>query len=203
MNAELAPASRTAPVGEDLAYSFRPSLLGAGWAFRLTESGIEWVAGAKSGRIPYGKVRRIRMTYRPMSMQSHRFTTEVWAEGGQKLHIVSTSWKSMVEQSRQDRPYTAFVGELHRRIAEAGATVRYEKGSNPFRYWPGLIAFTGLSLGLAALIVRALQQGAMGGAAFVAAFLLLFLWQGGNFFRRNRPGSYSPEALPADLMPRA
>jgi hypothetical protein len=27
-------------------------------------------------------------------------------------------------------------------------------------------------------------------------------WQGGNFFRRNRPGFYSPEALPAELLPK-
>jgi hypothetical protein len=189
------------PAPEDVAYSYRPALLGAAWTFRLTEGGIEWTAGAKSGRMPYGKVRRIRMTYRPMSMQSHRFTTEIWAQDGQRLHIVSTSWKSMVEQERLDRPYVAFVGELHRRVAEAAPAVRCEKGSNPYRYWPGLIAFAGLSFGVAALVVRALQEAAIGGAVFVAAFLLLFLWQGGNFFRRNRPGLYSPAAPPPELMP--
>ena len=52
------------------------------------------------------------------------------------------------------------------------------------------------------LIVRALQSDAKGGAAFIAGFLVLFLWQGGNFFRRNRPGLYRPEALPAELMPK-
>jgi len=42
---------------------------------------------------------------------------------------------------------------------------------------------------------------AVAGAA-VGGFLVLFLWQGGNFFRRNRPGLYRPEALPAELMPK-
>ena len=79
---------------------------------------------------------------------------------------------------------------------------RFEQGSNPLLYWPGLVAFVGVSLGLAWLIVRALQSDARGGAVFVGAFLLLFLWQGGNFFRRNRPGHYRPEALPAELMPK-
>jgi hypothetical protein len=31
---------------------------------------------------------------------------------------------------------------------------------------------------------------------------VLFLWQSGNFFRRNRPGLYRPEALPAELLPK-
>ena len=60
----------------------------------------------------------------------------------------------------------------------------------------------GVSLGLALLVVRALQANAKGGAVFIGGFLALFLWRGGNFFRRNRPGRYSPEALPADLLPK-
>ena len=40
------------------------------------------------------------------------------------------------------------------------------------------------------------------GAAFIGAFLLLFLWQGGNFFRRNKPGVYRAEAPPPELMPK-
>ena len=81
--------------GEGAVYRYRPSLLGAAWEFKLGEHGIDWAAGARSGHVPFAKVRRLRMSYRPMSMQSHRFTTELWAEDGTKLQIVSTSWKSM------------------------------------------------------------------------------------------------------------
>jgi hypothetical protein len=49
--------------------------------------------------------------------------------------------------------------------------------------------------------VRGLQSGTIAGAAFVAAFLALFLWQGGNFLRFNRPGVYQPDDLPRDLVP--
>jgi hypothetical protein len=80
--------------------------------------------------------------------------------------------------------------------------VRFEQGSHPLLYWPGLIVFAGVSLALAWLAVRALQADARAGAAFVAGFLALFLWQGGNFFRRNRPGLYRPDAIPAALMPK-
>ena len=192
-----------AEVGEGaIAYSYRPSLLGAAWEFKLAGDGLDWAAGRKAGHIPFRNLRCLRMSYRPASMQSHRFMTELWAEGAPKLEIVSSSWKSMVEQERLDRPYTAFVGELHRRIALADVPARFEQGSNPILYWPGLAAFVGVALGLALLVVRALQAEAKGGATFVAFFLVLFLWQGGNFFRRNRPGLYRPDALPAELMPK-
>jgi len=183
-------------------YSYRPSLLGAPWAFTCDARGIEWTAGAKSGRVPYAKVRRLRMSYRPMSMQSHRFATEVRADDGTTLTIVSTSWKSMVEQERQDRPYSEFIRELHRRVAAAATPVDCEKGKTPWLYWPGLVIFVCVSLGLAVLTVRALQAHTLAGTAFIGGFLVLFLWQGGNFFRRNRPGRYRPEAPPEDLLPR-
>jgi len=65
------------------------------------------------------------------------------------------------------------------------------------------VLFAAASLAIAALGVRALQQQAWSGAAFVAAFLALFLWQAGGFFRRNRPRLYRADAVPADIMPRA
>jgi hypothetical protein len=61
--------------------------------------------------------------------------------------------------------------------------------------------FVAGSLGLAALTLHALQTGAWAGAAFVGGFLALFLWQSGSYFRRNRPGSYRPDALPEALVP--
>jgi hypothetical protein len=36
----------------------------------------------------------------------------------------------------------------------------------------------------------------------VTAFLGLFLWQAGNFFRRNRPGPFRPDAIPDSVLPR-
>jgi len=184
-----------------ISYAYRPALLGAPWEFKLAGDSIDWAAGSKSGHVSFRNIRQVRISYRPSSMQSHRFMTELWADGAPKLEILSSSWKSMVEQERLDKPYAEFVAELHRRLARAAPPARYEQGSHPLMYWPGLVAFVGVSLGLAFLIVRALQVGTKGGAAFIGAFLALFLWQGGNFFRRNRPGLYRPDALPADLMP--
>jgi hypothetical protein len=189
--------------GEVISYAYRPSLLGAPWEFQLTGDGIEWSVGRRSGRVAFRDVRRLRMSFRPGNMQSQRFLTEVWAEGAPKLAIVSSSWKSMVEQERLDKPYSAFIAELHRRIARAGTPVQFECGSNSLLYWPGLAVFAAMAIALAVLVVRALQADSKGGAAMIVAFLLLVLWQAGNFFRRNRPGSYRPDALPPEVMPKA
>jgi len=187
---------------EAVAYTFRPSLRGGPREFKLASAAIEWVAGGRSGSVAFCDIRRLRMSYKPASMQSQRFVTEIWADGTAKLMIISTSWKGMFEQERQDKSYAAFIAELHRRIARTGAPVRCEQGGHPLLYWPGLVAFAGVALASAVLIVRAVQIGALGGAAFIGAFLALFLWQGGNFVLRNWPGVYRPDTPPAQLMPK-
>jgi hypothetical protein len=73
---------------------------------------------------------------------------------------------------------------------------------HPLIYWPGITLFVAAAIGFAALAVRSLQYGAAFAALMILAFLLLFLWQAGNIFYRNRPASYRPDALPPALLPR-
>jgi len=193
------PADATAVVS----YSYKPSLIGAPFEVRLAPDALIWQAGGRAGRIPYGEVRRLRLSFRPVTMQSERYLTEIWPVYGPKIVIASSSWKSMIEQEQRNAPYAAFVAELHRRLAATGSPARLEAGSPPLLYWPAVTLFVGVSLGLAALIVRALQVQAYSGAAFVAAFLGLFLWKAGTFFRRNRPAVYAPDNPPRELIPTA
>lgn len=186
---------------ERTSYAYKPSLVGTGWHFTLTDDGILWSAGPRSGHVPYANVQRMRMAYKPVGMQSHRFITEVWASGTPKLTVISTSWKSLVEMERQDEKYSAFVEELHRRVAAAGVTPRCEQGNHPVLYWPAFAVATVITLGLAFLVVRALQAGSTAGALFIVAFIALFLWRGGKFLRINRPALYRIEAPPRELLP--
>jgi len=141
------------------------------------------------------------MSFRPTSMQPQRFVVELWGEGAPKLQVASCTWKSITEQERLDQSYSAFVQDLHSRISNAGGSARFLQGRSPLIYWPSLAVFVLVALGLAALFVRALRADTLSGAALVAAFLALFVWQGGNFIRRNRPRAYEADALPKDVMP--
>jgi hypothetical protein len=188
--------------GDELNYSFRPSVLGAPRSFRLSADALAWDIGRRSGRVALDRVRRVRMSFRPATLQNHRFVTEIWSSDGPRLDIVSSSWKSMVEQVKLDRDYRVFITELHRRLAAMGTTARFDTGTNPLTYWAGLAVFVATGLALAIIITRAVQGRAIGAAILVGAFLAAFLWQAGNFFRRNRPGRYRPDALPAELLPK-
>ena len=185
----------------DPTYAYKPSLFGAPWQFRLAADALEWEAGSRQERVDYRNIRRLRLSYRPTSMQTHRFLTEVWPAVGGKLQIASSSWRSMVEADRHDAAYSAFLRELHRRIVAVRPDAMFEAGSPPLIYWPGLALFFGLGLALVILAIRALQVGQWAGAALIAGFFALFLWQIGTFFRRNRPRRYTGANLPSDLLP--
>jgi len=183
------------------AYSYKPSLFGTPWQFRLAADALEWQAGMRAGRFPYADIRRVRLSFRPVNMQTYRFLAEIWPLQGPKVTIASSSWRSMIEQSRQDAAYSTFVTELHRRIAAARGTAAFDSGSPALLYWPGLAIFAAVSLALAALTVKALRVASWAAAALVGGLLGLFLWQAGTFFKRNRPGRYRPDALPRALLP--
>jgi hypothetical protein len=203
----VAPATpdTDALAADDFVYAYRGSLMGAPFEFRLTPAGLAWQKGRFTGETPYGQIRRLRLSFRPVTMQSQRFLAEVWpaAGTGPKLQIASTSVRGLVEQERQDAAYRAFILELHRRMAAAGAQTSLERGTLPVLYWPGLIVFFAAALGLAALAVHAAVSGTWSAVAIVVAFFVLLLWHMGPFFRRNRPGTYRPDAVPDEVLPRA
>jgi hypothetical protein len=182
-------------------YAFKPSLVGPPAEFVLGDNEVEWRRGNRSVRVAYRDVRHVRLLFRPVTMQHFRFIAEVRSGAGVKLTIASTSWRSMVEQERLDGPYKAFLAEPHRRIAASGASVIYRSGAPAFLYWPGAAIFVGLMAATIFLAVGAMSSGEWKGAAVVATLMGLFVWQMGTFFRRNLPGSYTPDDLPARALP--
>jgi hypothetical protein len=142
------------------------------------------------------------MSFRPVTMQSHRFVTEIWSTDGPKIQIASASWRSPLEQQRLDAPYRAFVTELHRRLAAAGSPAKFLSGMPAAIYWIGATVFAALMLAMSVLLVHAIRLNEWTGVAIVSLFLAVFAIQVGSYFRRNRPGRYRPDAIPAAVLPR-
>jgi lipopolysaccharide export LptBFGC system permease protein LptF len=183
-------------------FIYRPSLIGMPLELRLAPDALEWRAGRRDGRVPYGQIRRVRLSFRPVTLNNYRFLTELWPADGPKLQFASSSAKSLFEQQQFNEPYRDFVVELHRRMAAAGAATSFVAGSPPLIYWPAVALFAAVMLALLILALRALGSGAYGAAGFIALFFAIFLWHGGSFLQRNRPGHYRPEAVPEHVLPR-
>lgn len=185
----------------DPTYAFKPSLIGGSCEFTLKPDGLHWQIGVRSGRVRYERVRAVRLSYRPVTMQSRRFVTEIWSTDNPKIQIVSVSWRSVVEQARQDGAYSAFVAELHRRLAACGSVAQFTTGLPVVSYWFGVVIFVAVLISMAAMIVKTLKLGQWSVSAVIAAIFAVFALQIGNYFRRNKPSRYRPDAIPRDVLP--
>lgn len=195
------PESTNTVLNDPTYYTYKPALVGASSAFQLEDATIAWDRAGTVVRVPYRDIRRVRLAFRPMTMQPYRFMTEIWSIGGTKLTIGSCSLKSVIEQPRHDVEYNAFLAELHRRLVPFRDEIQFQTGSPFLLYWIGVAVFTALCISAIGLIFRALQIEAWLGAAFVAGMLGIFLWQTGGFLRRNKPGVYTPDQIPAHALP--
>src|SRR5262245_13659476 len=183
-----------------LRYAYKASAAGSPQMFELTEQGLSFHTGFRSGVWAYGDIARIRLSYRPVSMLRHRFRADVRHKDGRTLAIVSATWSGIVTMAPQDDAYRAFIAELHRRVA-AVRDVDCVAGLQPVAFWLGVAAFGAILLAIASLFVRALLTGEHVGALFMVGFAAWSGWYAGGFLMRNKPGRYQPASLPPQLMP--
>lgn len=186
---------------DDVTYSFKPSLMATPREFRVGAEALDWRVGRHEGRLPYHAIKAVRLSFRPMTLQSQRYLTEIWSEHTPKLTVASTSTRGLVDLSRQDEAYAAFVRALHQRLSASRAGPRLLAGLSPYAFWPGLALSALLLPAVIVMLVRSLQAGAVGGAAAMGAIVLFFLYQLAVFLWRNRPARYALERLPARLLP--
>jgi hypothetical protein len=185
----------------DPVYAFKPSLMGAICRFTLRPDVMDWEIGRRSGSLRYDRVKAIRLSYRPLTMQAHRFVTEIWSTDMPKIQIFSVSWRSMLEQERLDQAYSAFVTELHRRLAAAGTQARFSRGLPVAIYWIGVGVFGCVMLATCALLIRAASLDQWSAAAVIAVFFAALAYQVGAFFYYNWPERYRPDAVPPVALP--
>jgi hypothetical protein len=182
-------------------YAYKASLIGSAHRFELIDDGLSWRVGGKSGVWPYREFAAVRLSYRPVSMQSRRFRCDIEHRNGQRISVLSTTWQTVTLMTPQDKDYRAFIIELHRRLDAAGSRARLVGGLKPGLYAASVAVLALVAIAITGLLARAVATGALGGALFLLGFAALFGWQIGGFIRRNKPQRYGFDALPEELLP--
>ncbi len=182
-------------------YAYKASLIGAAHRFELTDAGLSWRIAGKSGVWPYAGISAIRLSYRPVSMQSRRFRADIENADGARIAILSTTWQTAALMAPQDQDYRDFIALLHEHMEKAGSKAALIGGLRPRIYAAAIVLLTLVAIAMAGLLVRALATGEWTGALFLVGFAALFAWQIGGFVRRNRPRAYTSDHLPEALLP--
>ena len=197
----LNPATTAADGAPVTHYAYRASLIGAAHQFDLTDAGLSWRIAGRSAVWPYADISAIRLSYRPVSMQSRRFRADISHIDGGRIAILSTSWQSAALMAPQDHDYRIFITALHARMAQAASKASLAGGLRPRVYVAAISLLVLVAIAISGLLVRAIATGEFAGALFLVGFAALFAWQVGGFVRRNRPLAYSFDHLPKALLP--
>lgn len=182
-------------------YAYKASLIGSAHRFELTEEGLSWHIAGRSGLWRYDEISAVRLSFRPVSMQQHRFRADVRHSGGGRIAILSTSWQTAALMAPQDSGFRDFIVELHARMARVGSRAVLTAGLGRKTYAAVLAFLAVLTVAMMGLLIRALLIGEFAGALFVIGFAALFAWQVGGFVRRNQPQNYSSDRVPKALLP--
>jgi hypothetical protein len=184
-----------------MSYAYKASLVSSAQQFELTDEGLSWRIGRRSGVWPYADIASVRLSYRPMSLQSRRFRADIAKTGGGRIAILSTTWQTVSLMTPQDQGYRAFISELHRRMQAAGSTASLTGGIGMVSYATAVAMLVLLAIAMIGLLVRALATSEFTGALFLIGISIWFAWTIGGFIKRNRPRKYSFDALPEKLLP--
>jgi hypothetical protein len=199
-----------------VSYAYKASLIGAAHRFELTDAGLSWHIGSRSGLWPYAGISAIRLSYRPVSMQSRRFRADIESTGLEstslestglegtslgRIAVLSTSWQTAALMAPQDEDYRAFITQLHARMKQAASKAALTGGLRPRIYATAVVLLMLVAMAMAGLFIRAVAIGEWAGALFLVGFAALFAWQVGGFVARNRPRAYTFDDLPAALLP--
>jgi hypothetical protein len=182
-------------------YSYKASLVGSACQFELTDAGLSWRVGSRSGVWPYADIASVRLSYRPMSMQPRRFRADIEKTGSGRISIFSTTWQTVTLMSPQDQDYRAFIVELHRRMQQSGSKAALLGGIGTVTYGAAVAIVGLLAVAMIGLLGRALATAEFTGALFLVAIAIWFIWTIGGFIRRNRPCGYTFDQLPDALLP--
>jgi hypothetical protein len=187
--------------GSVTSYAYKASLIRSAHRFELTGEGLSWHIAGRSGVWRYDEITAIRLSFRPVSMQQHRFRADISHIKGGRIAILSTSWQTAALMAPQDDGFRAFIVELHARMATSGSRAELTAGLGAGTYAAVLAFMAVLAAAMAGLLIRALVIGEFAGVLFILGFAALFAWQVGGFVRRNRPRRYSFDRLPRSLLP--
>jgi len=182
-------------------YAYKASLIGSAHQFELTGKGLSWKISGRADVWAYGDIAAITLSYRPTSMQAHRFRADIKHKSGARLKILSTNWQTVSLMTAQDGGYRSFITELHARMQAAGSKAALTGGLPKPLYAAALIFVALLAIAMLGLLIRALTTGEHIAALFLVGFALIFNWQIGGFIRRNRPVTYTFDKLPDALLP--
>lgn len=181
-------------------YTVRRNALETARAWAVDDKGLSWQGGPQSGHFDFSEIATIRLEYGATRFDAARFVCSVCRFNGWTEQIVSTEYSGLADFTDRKADYVPFVRALITATAAANPKCQFVAGSGTGRYWLNIAA---LVFSAVVIIFAALSFGIPLIAVIVAkAVVILFLLPRAlAWVRRNKPRSFDPASIPAEVLP--
>ena len=170
-------------------------------SIRLTPAGLEWSTDGEQRSAPYGDIASIHLAVGNLPRSGPFGTCTITFNSGIVLSVMGTNTLGLPTPELGEA-YAAFVRDLHARLQPADrARITFGAGNSEGRQRFGLFAVVlAVAFFVVLPIVLLIITGdirTLGALLFGVPFVIPVL----RTFRANTPRSYSPDAIPEDLLP--
>lgn len=152
--------------------------------------------------IPLSGIHEVRLAYEPTRFQSNRFRCYIEGTSGRRATLQNEHFAGFASFDDRTDTYLDLVRALIPRTARANPSCAFKTGTSPLNWWmqAAFLAVCSAILALALVFLYAV----IGWLVIVKLILLAFLVpMAVRWFRKNRPGTFTPDAIPSGLLPKA
>jgi hypothetical protein len=150
---------------------------------------------------PYASIVELRLCFDPTRFDDTRHRCDLRLADRRKASFYSTHFVSVAEFEDRAATYGPLVRALVAQVAAANPTCRFRAGKWSIVYWSEhvvLAAMVALLVFVLALVGGvAITDLFLAKLAVVVAFVPVMI----AYTRKNRPRSFEPGAIPADVLP--
>lgn len=150
----------------------------------------------------FDRISEVHLAYTPTRVARNRFRARIVYRDGGMTELFNTHYAGIAEFPELNEPYTAFITELHRRLAAKGKDVRYRRGSGMGGYIANWLLTVFIFAMIALAFVLLVAWGLVWIAVIKLAIILFFVPTLIRFMLKSKPGTYDPLAIPEDVLPR-
>jgi hypothetical protein len=183
-------------------YSYRKSAFDKEKSYELTQSGIKVVDHKGNESLTaYSDITEINPSF--VSTKNNSFyQCKIKVSSGPELLFKSQHYKGLANFENRNEDYTAFIKGLHKIVNATNLNIKFKKGIGTIAYILSMVIFviTGLLFPITSVFLLIGGQIVYGGIGALVSVLLIFRMI--NFSKKNKPGSYSADALPDNLLPK-
>lgn len=149
----------------------------------------------------YDDIAEIRLAFAPTRFARNRYRAQIIFRQGGMAELFNTDYQGIGNFPEQNEAYSAFLRELHRRVAAAGKPTVFRKGNSTLGYALNLVLTAFIFAMIALAFVLLTTIGFIWIAAIKLAILLYFIPTLIRYIRRAKPARYDPLAIPAEVLP--